>query len=272
MCDSFELQKAMHAKQAAYEEMSEVQQKLSALGAEISEKTDEINQRQTELDQLNEQSDKEWDDYNQAQMTIKGQIGDVITSINECNALKENLERMANDESERGKANVYTKGAEFFSRLASKKMLEKDQLISKKRSMIRPDHSAKAHQLVEALKQLRRDRGNRLNDYHALKNELSLKNTNFNRLNSRFHALRDGSSDEEAISFRPIILNNVENKGLLLKAGIPEEFHETCIIKQRSDGKIDIYYGDSSVARHGHVIIENDNIVFSREPEAKTTL
>lgn len=269
MCNSFELKKARHAKQAAYDEMAEVERKMSALAKEVSEKTNEIDQRQGELDKLNEQNDKEWSDYHKAQLAIKSQIGDVFTSIRECDALKKKFELMANDESEvPGKAVIYAKGAEFFSRLASEKTLEKDQLITKKRAMIRPDHSTKIHQLVEALKKLRQDRGDRLNDYHALKNELSLKKANFDRLNSKYLALKNGSSDENTISFRPIILKNDENKGLLLKAGIPEEFHETCTIKKRSDGRIDIYYGEDSETRHGHVIIENDRIVYSRKPEA----
>lgn len=270
MCDSFELQKAKHAKQAAYDEMAEVERKMSVLLAEVSEKTNEIDQHQNELDKLNEQRNKEWSDYNQAQLAIKSRIGDVITSIKECDALKKKFELMANDESEAAsKAIIYAKGAEFFSRLASEKTVEKDQLITKKRAMMRPDRSTKACQLVEALKKLRQDRGDRLNDYHALKNELSLKKANFDRLNSKYLALKNGSSDENTISFRPIILKNDENKGLLLNAGIPEKFHETCTIKKRSDGRIDIYYGEDSETKHGHVIIENDCIVYSREPEAK---
>ncbi len=275
MCDSFELQKVKHAKQAAYDEMAEVERKMSALLREVSEKTNEIDQHQSELDKLNEQKDNEWSDFSQAQLAIKSQIGDVFTSIDECNALKKKFELMANDESEvPGKAIVYAKGAEFFSRLASEKTIEKDQLITKKRAMMRPDHySAKIHQLVEALKKLRQDRGDRLNDYHALKNELNLKKANFDRLNSKYLALKNGSSDGKTISFRPIKLKNDENKGLLLNAGIPEEFHETCTIKKRSDGIIDIYYGEDSETKHGHVIIKNGCIVYSRKPEAqKVTL
>lgn len=268
---NFELVKAAHAKQAAYNEMAKVQSEMSALSKEISDRTAEIDERQTELNELKSQTDKEWKSYNDYQLSLKAKIGDVITSIKECNALSENFKLMSEDKSEeQAKASIYAEGADFFSRLASQKMIERDQLITKKRSAIRPDNNGRAAQLIENLKRLRKERASRLNDYHALKSELSLKKTNFDRLNNHYNAIKNGIEEESDYTFRPITLDNSLNKRLLLDANIPEEYHKTCTIKQRSDGKIDIYYGGSLEMEHGHTILENSKVVFSRKPEPKS--
>ena len=51
-----------------------------------------------------------------------------------------------------------------------------------------------------------------------------------------------------------------------MKAKIPEEHWDNCEIEQRADGKIDIYYGGARNRRHGHVVLENNEVSFSREP------
>ena len=267
---NFDLTKASHAKQAAYHEMSQVQEKMNALSAVINERTDEINQRQAEYEELKRQNQEEWAKYNEAQLAMKAEIGGKITGIKECNALEENLRLMAEDQSEdKNKSEVYANGAGFFARLASDKMLERDQLITKKRAMMRPDNTRLA-QLLEHLKQLRKERGELLSDYHALKNELSLKKANFDRMKDKYNAIKNGT-EETTYDFRPIILDNLENKGLLVDAGIPSEYHESCTIKERSDGKVDIYYGGSLDMEHGHVIYENGEVLFSRDPMPKAT-
>ena len=57
--DNFDLKRAAHAKQAAYVEMSETQQKMAALSNEIAVQTAEIDKRQKELDELNAQNSRE---------------------------------------------------------------------------------------------------------------------------------------------------------------------------------------------------------------------
>lgn len=266
--DNFDLTKANHAKQAAYGEMAKVQEKMNALSNDINEQTAEINERQAEFDELKKRQQDEWDKYNTAQLALKKEIGGRITAIKECNTLEENLRLMSeNEDEDPNKAEIYDLGANFFAGLASEKMLERDQLITKKRSMIRPD-SNRSTQLLELLKSLRSERSELLNDYHALKNEFSLKKANFDRMKSKYDAIKNGTG-EDSYDFRPITLDNLTNERLLVDAGIPSEYHETCTIKQRSDGKIDIYYGGSLEMEHGHVIMENEKVIFSRNPKSK---
>ncbi|MBR3324055.1 hypothetical protein IKG24_00755 [Candidatus Saccharibacteria bacterium] len=268
--DNFDLTKANHAKQAAYGEMVKVQEKMDALSSSINDQTAEINERQLEFNELKKQQQAEWEKYNTAQLALKEEIGGKITAIKECDALEENFRLMSeNADEDRNKAEIYASGANFFARLASEKMIERDQLISKKRSMIRPDTDRSAR-LLEHLKSLRSERNELLNDYHALKNEFSLKKANFDRMKSKYDAIKNGT-EENSYDFRPIILDNLTNKRLLVDAGIPSEYHETCKIEQRSDGKIDIYYGGSLEMKHGHIIMENGKNIFSRDPKPKNT-
>lgn len=267
--DNFDLTKANHAKQAAYGEMVKVQEKMDALSSSINDQTAEINERQLEFNELKKQQQAEWDKYNTAQLTLKEEIGGKITAIKECDVLEENLRLMSeNTNEDRNKAEIYALGANFFARLASEKMIERDQLISKKRSMIRPD-TDRSTRLLEHLKSLRSERNELLSDYHALKNEFSLKRANFDRMKSKYDAIKNGT-EENSYDFRPITLDNLTNKGLLVDAGVPSEYHETCTIKQRSDGKIDIYYGGSLEMEHGHIIIEEGKTIFSRDPKPKS--
>ena len=83
--DNFDLTKAGHTKQAAYAEMTQVQDKLTALSTEVNERTAEINQRQTEFDEIKRQSQAEWDEYNKKQLAYKEDIAGKITGIKECN-------------------------------------------------------------------------------------------------------------------------------------------------------------------------------------------
>ena len=267
---NFDLAKASHAKQAAYNEMAKVQEKMSALSTKISERTAEINERQAEFDAVKKQQEEDWNKYNDGQLALKAEIGNKIVSVKECNTLEENFRFKAESEEDPNKSEIYILGADFFARLASEKMIERDQLISKKRSMMRPDNT-RANQLLEHLKTLRSERDELLSDYHALKSELSIKKANFDRQKSKYEAVKNGTTSEVVHDFRPTPLDNKENERLLVEAGIPSEFRESCSIRKRQDGKIDIYYGGSCRVEHGHVVIEDGNVVYSREPKEKTT-
>ena len=256
--------KAYNAKQMAYAEMVKSQNKVEALGAKQNELYIQIGSTQEELDAEKEKANAAWAQYNAEQLTYKAAIGGVLTSIKECNALEENLRLMSQDKDEDpNKAVVYAEGAKFFAQLALAKMQEHDELLTKKRSLIRPDN-LRVHQLVNVLKNMRAEQSNVLEDYHAAKNNYSAKKAEFDRLNARYHRIVEGGGEYADVSVRPKRLEFDE--GLLVLASIPEKYWDGCEIEQRADGKIDIYYGGARDRRHGHVVLENNEVAFSREP------
>ena len=256
--------KAYNAKQMAYTEMIESQSKVNALGARQQELYTQIGATQEELDAEKEKADAAWAQYNAEQLTYKAAIGGVLTSIRECNALEENLRLMSqNRDEDPDKTIVYAEGAKFFAQLALAKMQEHDELLTKKRSLIRPDN-LRVHQLINVLKNMRAEQSNVLEDFHAAKNNYSAKKAEFDRLNARYHRIVENGEVDDELSVRPKKLEFDER--LLMIAKIPEEHWDNCEIEQRADGKIDIYYGGARNRRHGHVVLENNEVSFSREP------
>lgn len=267
---NFDLAKAGHEKQAAYEAMSQVETKMRELSTKITKKSTEIDKRQAEYDEQQREDKAKWDAYNSAQVAKKAEIGAKIVSIKKCNALEQNLRLMSeNPDEDESKKEVYLAGAAFYRKLASEKMVERDHLIQEKRNMIRPDPT-RSRDLLENLKQLRKERKDLQEDYRATKSEYSLKRTNFDRMKEKYHAVMNGTKETNEFSFIPKTLDNEKNRRLLMDAGIPEEFHDSCTIKQRANNTIDIYYGgDNLDIEHGHIVIENGEVSFAREPAAK---
>lgn len=270
--EDFDLAKARHAKQAAYNEMTQAQEKMNARSLLVDDHYTEINRRQAEYDRLKKQNDEEWEKYNEAQMLLKTKIGDKIAGIKESNRLEEQFMALVNNESDdSGKKEIYLKGADFFDRLAAEKMIERDQLITKKRMMIRPD-TARATNVLENLKKLRKEHGELLEDFHAAKNDFNAKKANFDRIKEKYEAIKNGKDDstESSFSFRPKKLDNSSCERLLVEVEMPEKYRESCSISQRVDGKIDIYYGGSEEMTHGHIVIEDGEVTYRREPTPKT--
>lgn len=271
MCNDFELKKAFHAKQAAYDEMTKAREKMSILQQSMTQKYLETEKLQKEYDESRKKQDDEWQEYNDAQLKLKEQIGQKIVSVKECNVLEENFNLMAeNPDEDPAKAEVYREGAELFATMAMQKMVERDNLIALKRSVSRPDNYA-SRQILATLKLARKEHADILEEYHNAKNEFTIKKQNFDRLNEKYNNLRNsdvGNNDESnTYTNRPERLEIDER--LLVKAEVPEEYWNNCSIRRRVDGRIDIYYGGDDENSHGHVVIFDDKIEYARLPQAK---
>ncbi|MBQ3441477.1 hypothetical protein IJG27_04215 [Candidatus Saccharibacteria bacterium] len=85
--------------------------------------------------------------------------------------MSENLEEDLN------KAEIYMKGSKFFATFAKQQMVERDNLITAKRHMPRPDNHA-SEQLLSRLKLVRAEHAYILEEYHISKNEFVMKKRN----------------------------------------------------------------------------------------------
>ena len=266
MNDNFELKKAYHAKQVAYDEMSNAREKLSDSSQALSDKYAEAEKLQAEYDVSKAKQDKAWQDYNVRQLEIKDKIAGKITAITECNILSDNLKLMSeNPEEDPNKAEIYMEGSKFFATFAKQQMVERDNLITAKRHMPRPDNHA-SEQLLSRLKLVRAEHASILEEYHISKNEFAMKKRNFDRLNEKYNNILNGEF-ANTYTNRPERLEIDE--GLLLNADIPEEHWHNCSIKKRLDGRIDIYYGADEDTSHGHVVMLGDEIEYARLPQPK---
>lgn len=262
----FDVAKAYRAKQAAYSEVAESQEKLAELKTKLDELYINIGTTQEQYNLERDRNDAEWSQYNAGQLQLKADIGKKITSIKECNALAENFRLMSeNEDEDPDKALVYADGSKFFTQLALTKMREHDEMISKKRAMIRPDNS-RADQLLASLKAMRAEQKELLEEYHIAKNIHSSKKANLDRLQQKYERVRDGSSDDDTSEFSARPKRLEPNERLFVLAGIPEKYWDHCSIEQRADGKIDFYYGGTSSTNHGHVILADEEVIYSRDP------
>lgn len=265
MNDNFDLKKAYHAKQAAYDEMSNAREKVTNLSQTLSEAYSETEKLQAEYDESKAKQDKAWRDYNISQLNLKDQIAAKIEAVKECNALEDKFVLMSRDPDENpGKAEVYADAVKYFYGVAMQKMVERDNLITVKRNVPRPDNH-ESEQILAKLKLARAAHAEILEEYHSAKNELSVKKRNFKRLNEKYNNLRNGESANNYTN-RPEKLDFDES--LFVKAGIPEEYWENSSIRKRVDGKIDIYYGGGDASIHGHVIMRGDEVEYARPPRA----
>ncbi len=259
------LQKAYHEKQVAYDEMIASREKMFALKQALMLKNSEAEKLQAEYEDSRAKQDESWKEYNDAQLKLKEQIGDILSSINECNKLAETLSQTAQKPDEKpAVAKVYTDGAKFFASMAKRNIVERDRLLALKRNAPRPDNH-QSRQILDALKNVRAEIANVSDDYHGAKNEFTAKRQNFERLNEEFKALRNNANAEIVHTNQPKKLEN--NEGLLVKFNIPKEYWDSCTMKERTDGRIDIYYGSSDQTYHGHAIISGDQIEYNRLPQ-----
>ncbi len=267
---SFDLKKAYHAKQAAYDEMANAREKTQELNSQQAEKWNEAQELQAQYDEAKEAQDSAWQEYNDKQNDFRALIGNQIDAINECNKLEAVLRERVTDNPR--KAEMYEAGAKYFSSLAKHMVVERDRLISMKRSMLRPDNS-RCEQILEKLKYVRAEHKELLENYHHAKNEFNLKQQEFNRLNQKYLALASPDmvleNDENSNNYTSRPKRLEVNESLLLEADIPELFWGDTVAEQRADGMIDIYYARSLGNGHGHVILNPDHSVnYHREPVA----
>lgn len=263
--NDFELKKAYHAKQAAYEEMAAARERMYSLRNDQSLKWRTISRLQAEYDSLLKAQEEAWDEYNESQTEYKTAIREKIAMIVECNRLEKDFCKKA--ENNPKLKEVYEDSVNFFAKLAKDKMVERDDLISNKRSAPRPDN-APAARVLEQLKKARLEHAEVLEKYHYAKNEHNLKYQEFSRLEAKYNALAnpEAATEDNSYTSRPQRLEN--NEKLFMSSGIPEEYWNDAATKQRTDGNIDIYYARSLGENHGHVIIGPDNttVLFHRKP------
>ncbi len=262
---SFEVKRAYHAKQSAYKEMAEARDKMNGLHAELTKKYAECEDLQNEYNQAKADVDAAWEQYNADMLAMKEKIGEKITSVSECNKLEENMQLMAENKEEiPAKAEVYEEARQFFAKLAAQKLVERDELIAKKRALERPDDTQR-NRMLARLKQLRTEHSEILEKYHNAKNDYSLKRQVFEQEKAKYD--RSRGMEVEAKSSRPVELGY--NEGLLMKSSIPEKYWSNCRIEQRADGKIDFYYGADVNVKHGHVVMASDGSIEHRRPPEK---
>lgn len=265
--ESFESKRAFHAMQAAQKVMQESQDRMMTAQHKTTEIYHEIGDLQADFDKAKLAKDAEWAEFTEKLESAKLQIGEKINAITICNQKEEEFKKLSEDKElpEEHRA-IYAEGMRFFSKLASQKMLERDDLITKKRQMVAPDMS-KLTEMKERLKSLRKEQEEILEQYHEAKSDFGLRKASFDRAKAKYDALKnpDSNQDISAFSSRPQRMEL--DKSLLTLAKIPKEYWTNCTMERRADGKVDIYYGGAEGIRHGHAIIAGDSVEFSRKPE-----
>ena len=266
MNDNFGLKKAYHAKQAAYDEMSNAREKLAELNQSLISAYSEVEKLQADYDVSREQQNEAWQEYNARQLEMKELIADKITAEKESNVLEENFRLMSeNAEEEPGKAEIYAEASKCFSGVAKQKVVERDNLITTKRNMPRPSNYA-SEQILEKLKLARIEHNEILENYHNAKNEFTLKKQNFDRLSEKYNNILNGESANACTcTNRPEKLEIDES--LLVKANVPEKYWGNCSMMKRANGIIDIYYGADEKTSHGHIVMLGDEIKYARLPQ-----
>ncbi|MBQ3271090.1 hypothetical protein IJH10_00595 [Candidatus Saccharibacteria bacterium] len=269
---SFDLKRAYHAMQVARQNMLDAQQKMQDGQRRAAEIYNEIGDMQAQHDKLKEAKDSEWDTFSEEITKAKAKIGDIIEAINACNTQEESFKRLETETEHVETKAIYDKAARFFSKLAAEKMLERDDLIAKKRQMVSPDMSM-LKEMREKLKNLRAEQDDILEAYHEAKNEFNLKKASYDRARAKYEGAKnpDTKQDVDDFSSRPKAMEL--DKDLLKLAEVPEENWDSSKMERRVDGKVDIYYGGKSGVRHGHAVIAKNNTVeYSRKPRKTPTI
>lgn len=266
---SFDTKRAYHAMQAAQQNMQDSEKKMLDAKHKMAEIYNEIGDLQAQHDKLKDSKDTEWEIFSEEIAKMKVKIGEKIEAVKACNTQEENFRKMAHEAEEADNAElkaVYDEATRFFSKLASQKMLERDDLIAKKRKAVSPDMSM-LKEMREKLKVLRTEQTEIVEQYHEAKNEFSLKKTSYDRMKAKYENMKNSDTKQDVSDFssRPKTMELDEN--LLKLAEIPKTDWDSCTMERRADGKVDIYYGGRKGVRHGHVVVTGNTVEFSRKPE-----
>ena len=264
--NSFDSKRAYHAMQAAQQNMQEAQVAMNDAKRKSDEIYREIGELQAQHDKLKDSKDTEWEIFSERIVKAKSKIGDIIEAINACNAQEENFKKLSEQTKHIETKAIYEEATRFFSKLASAKMLERDDLIVKKRNMQSPDMTM-LMEMRKKLKQLRTEQEDIVEAYHMAKNEFSLKKAAYDRAKAKYESTKNPEAKQDVSNFssRPKTMDLDES--LLKLAGIPEQEWNSCTMERRADGKVDIYYGGKKGVRHGHVVVTGNTVEFSRKPE-----
>ncbi len=270
--DDFNSKRAFHAMQAARQTMQESQEKMQNLQHKASDIYHEIGDLQAQHDKLKESKNLEWEDFSKRLAEMTKKVGEKIDAVNTCNEQEEQFRKMAKETDSEERRLVYEESARFFSKLASQKMLERDDLIAKKRQISSPDMSV-LKEMREKLKNLRDEQQEILESYHEAKSDFSLKKTSFDRMKAKYESAKtpEQNQDASAFSSRPKAMELDPN--LLELADVPKKDWDNCEMERRVDGKVDVFYGGEETVRHGHVVIDKNNRVeYARKPKKRPVI
>lgn len=267
---NFDSKRAYHAMQAAQQLMQESNAAMVAARHKSNQIYQEIGDLQSQCNKLQSLKNEEWKLFSVEFEKAKAAIGEKIDAINVCNVQEESFKALAREEQSKERKAVYEETARFFSKLSSQKMLERDDLIAKKRQMVRPDMSV-LDDMRKRLENLRMEQEEIVEAYHEAKNDFSLKKAKFDRVKANYESTKnpEGAQSTNTFSSRPKVME--PDKSLLESAKIPEEDWDNCTVKRRADGKIDIYYGGKKNIRHGHTIVTRNTVEYARKPEKVST-
>ena len=263
---SFDSKRAYHAMQAAQQIMQESNEKMLAARRKSEQIYHEIGDLQNQCNRLQASKNEEWKVFSTEFNKIKALVGEKIDAVAACYEQEESFRALAKEEKSKERQSIYEETAKFFSKLSSQKMLERDDLIVKKRQMVRPDMTM-LEEMRKRLENLREEQNDIVEAYHQAKSDFSLKKAAFDRAKSKYENTKnpEQKQDVDANSSRPKTMELDES--LLKLAGVPEEDWESCTMERRADGKVDIYYGGGKNARHGHAIVAGNVIEYSRKPK-----
>ena len=264
--NSFDSKRAYHAMQVARQNMLDAQQKMQEMQRKAAEIYNEIGDLQAQHDKLKEAKDVEWEKFAEELAKAKAKISDKIDAINACNAQEESFRKLETETEHTETKAVYNEAARFFSKLVAEKMLERDDLIMKKRQMPSPDTSM-LKEMREKLKNLRMEQEDILETYNETKNEFGLKKTSYDRALAKYESTKNPGAKQDVNDFssRPKVMEHDED--LLKLADVPEKDWESSTMERRVDGKVDIYYGGGNGTRHGHAVVnKNKTVEYSRKP------
>lgn len=177
---------AYSKKQDAYNEMKALQSKLAKLQLQRKKLYYSIEDMQWQYEDAKARQNLAWTEYNNTILGIRAEIGRKIAGINEVARLEANLQKKAtNPNEDPAKVLIYVERAKSLERLKLKRTAEKDALIHKKRTMLKPDNSV-SHEILSLLKNLRAEHNKLLEECRATKKEYALKKAEFNRLKTEY--------------------------------------------------------------------------------------
>lgn len=229
--------------------MTEARNKSDDLTAEIDRKQAELDEMQREQEDLN-------DEYNEQRRQIAEQRDQARARANHCRRLEAAMRAKIGSEDPVFQE-IYTGLAEYLKGLR------------------RNCYETEERELLEAKRELEAPSPERL---IAAKNELAelrKQRRENNMESSQLRQTLDEAFDElkqtqERIGNIVALQKPAEDRtDLLDQYNIPMEYRQNYRTVTRTNGTIDIYYGDVDDQQmwHGHMVIKNGKVVYDRRPE-----
>ena len=257
---TFEQAEAYRRKQNAYESVNECAAEYQELKTKVEAARSEVDKLQADFETAANGCDLAYKEYNEEKASYEAKIGDLISVISETSDLEERFHSLASSSASEPMAELYNNVADFLLKERARYREAQQRLLEEKRNLSRPDTKIR-NAILEALKTARNNLSKLSEEYRAVREELVERRELFRLAREDYDRIRDKigyvSGQEE---------NNLNRPTILKAANVPTEFWDDSKIRQRSDGRIDIYYGGSDCA-HGHVVLNGDNVEYVRSPK-----